>query len=557
MKNDFTTGCKSRVGDRLLCSQLHKAFKMVNLVATAALGCILAYCIDTLIKYRKTIAPVGHLPGIRLLFSPMQVISNLIPPTPFVSVGPGHIFSAKYTVFERLKTDIYVGIGLLPPTVEYFVSDPEALKQVFAARGDFGKHERDYRMITAFGKNLLSADGEEWRRQRKIVAPVFTEKNNQLVHTSAREFMDGVAVRWSKQNSIYIQDVNRDLTMPVMLYVIAKAGFGQDVKLEDDEEIPEGHILTFKQALWEVSRNLLLIMLLPKWALALKARWKYLDIAREELKSYLHEMISSSRTEKLHEGVSVKKRYDLFSQLLYAHDENNTLSEEELIGNTFLFVIAGHETTAHSLALTLGLMAIYLDEQRKLVNQILDLQKEGHECTYDNLPKYTYALAVWYETLRLYPIAPGLPRRARADTTLVCSSHHAQSPVLFDIKEGVRAFIDIPGLHYNPKYWDDPTEFIPSRFLDGSWNRDAFIPFLGGPRACIGRKFAETAAMTVLVNVLSRYEVTIDKTRFKLVPGESTLQLRERLLRVETKLTLTPQEIPLVFTPRNPRNTDH
>lgn len=88
----------------------------------------------------------------------------------------------------------------------------------------------------------------------------------------------------------------------------------------------------------------------------------------------------------------------------------------------FLFLFAGHETTAHSVAFTLGLLALYPEEQRKVVDQIQELQQEKHDFVrdsrghqyfklelvfiqnYEDLSKYTYTLAVLYEALRLYPI---------------------------------------------------------------------------------------------------------------------------------------------------------
>jgi cytochrome P450 len=107
-------------------------------------------------------------------------------------------------------------------------------------------------------------------------------------------------------------------------------------------------------------------------------------------------MISSRRG--LHTGSTfVKERHDLFNQLIHAHDDDDVLTEDELIGmlifetkryfyypeliilvgNVFLFLFAGHETTAHTLAFALGLLAIYPDEQQKLVQQILQSSDEN------------------------------------------------------------------------------------------------------------------------------------------------------------------------------------
>ncbi|CAE7112614.1 unnamed protein product [Rhizoctonia solani] len=529
---------------------------MASLVATVVAGGIVVWIIDIWVKYRRAIATVGYLPGLRLLFAPSCVdssmLGNMIPQIPLISAGPGHGFQLKRTLMDQVGMDIYSGVGVFPTTAAYYVSDPDALKQIFASRGAFKKHSYDYRLVTIFGENLLSSEGEEWRRQRRIVAPVFSDKNNRLVQSSAKGFVDQMTERWDHEAPTYIQDVDSDITMQITLCIIAKAGFGQNIEWGNDGEAPEGHKFTFKQALLIVSHNLAFIIILPKWVFGWHKDLIKLRDAYEELRLYFQEMISSRRAENTPGSqTQTEEQHDLFNQLVLAHDDNNTLSEGELIGNMFLFLFAGHETTAHSLGFALGLLAIYPEEQRKVVEQIQELQRDNRDFTYEDLAKYTYTLAVLYETLRLYPIGPELPRRANSDTSLTYTPHHTKNTASLPIKDGSLVVINVAGLHYNPNYWDDPNDFIPARFLDPNWNRDAFLPFLMGPRACIGRRFAETTAVTVLVRLLSKYEVTVDETRFKSVEGEPIRSRRERFLSAGARTTLTPGKLPLVFTPRN------
>ncbi|KAG8682517.1 hypothetical protein FRC11_014771 [Ceratobasidium sp. 423] len=330
----------------------------------------------------------------------------MIPPIPLVSAGPGHEFQLKRTIVDKVGMDIYSGVGVFPVTSACYVSDLDALKQILASRSAFKKHPYDYRMLTIFGKNLLSAEGDEWRRQRRIVAPVFSEKNNRLVQSSAKGFVDQMINEWGYETPTRIQDVDNDITMQITLCVIAKAGFGQDIEWGNSGEAPEGHKLTFKQALLTVSHDLAILIVLPKWMFGWRKHWMEVRDAYQELRLYFQEMISSRRAENTPGSqIQAEERHDLFNQLILAHDDNNVLSEEELIGNVFLFLFAGHETTAHSIAFTLGLLAIYPEEQRKVVEQIQELQKGSHEFNYEDLSKYTYTLAVLYEALRLYPIS--------------------------------------------------------------------------------------------------------------------------------------------------------
>ena len=84
-------------------------------------------------------------------------------------------------------------------------------------------------------------------------------------------------------------------------------------------------------------------------------------------------------------------------------------------------------------------------------------------------------------------------------------------------------------------YWDEPDAFKPARFL-GNYPRDAFLPFSGGPRGCIGRGFAETEGVAVLTKIIARYRVEVkDEPRFR---GETFEQRKERLLKCGHSLTI-------------------
>jgi len=284
---------------------------------------------------------------------------------------------------------------------------------------------------------------------------------------------------------------------------------------------------------------------MPRWAWGLREHWRHVKLANEELGMHVREMIRSRRETQEH----AMDKHDLFSQLINARDANEALSEDELIGNVMIFLIAGHETTGHTLAILLGLLAFYPEEQDQVVKEIESLQEGERDLTYDDMRKLPYALAVLYETLRLYPMTPLLKKSVIADTHLTIGhgSNHAQ---VHRVPASSRVFILLAGVHYNPSYWDDPEHFVPARFMDTNWNRDTFIAFSLGPRACIGRRFAETTIVAALAKLLLKYRLSIDESRFELIPGESLLDRRQRFIKPIAKLTLTPAALPLVFTPR-------
>ncbi|KAG9091740.1 hypothetical protein FRC06_000395 [Ceratobasidium sp. 370] len=451
---------------------------------------------------------------------------------------------------------------MIPASSRYCVADAEAIKQITAPRSAFKKFSPDYIVLTRFGGNLVAAEGADWKRQRRICAPAFSEKNNKLVWSTALGFTNDVIDTWEKGSVISVYDVCKDMTLPIALCVIAKAGYGQNVKWKDEEAPPAGHEFTFKQALLTVSDKIYLPLIMPSWAWGLRESWRYVKKANDELRLYIHEMITDRRElQDMAARSLAEENHDIFNQIVHAHDDNDILSEDELIGNAFVFLIAGHETTAHSLVIALALLALYPEEQAKLAQEIQAARPEGRDFTYDDMPKMPYALAVLYETLRLYPMdlrtsssfknqAPVIPKYATTDTTLTINAPAPHRLARLNVPESARVSILAHGLHYNPQYWDDPFDFCPARFMSQDWNRDAFIPFSAGPRSCIGRRFAETTVVASLTGLLSKYNVSVDETRFEAIPGESIIDRRERFFNFSYKITPAPQKVALVFTPR-------
>jgi len=160
---------------------------------------------------------------------------------------------------------------------------------------------------------------------------------------------------------------------------------------------------------------------------------------------------------------------------------------------------------------------------------------------------FTQSMAVFYETLRLYPAVTGIPKYSAEDTTLTATNAYGEKKVI-PVPAGTNIVINTPGLHYNPKYWEDPYAFKPSRFLAKDWPRDAFLPFSSGARACIGRRFFETEGIAILTMLVSKYKIEVkEEPQFA---AETFEQRRERLLACRPGLTLTPLRVPLVFKKR-------
>ncbi|PPR04816.1 hypothetical protein CVT24_007076 [Panaeolus cyanescens] len=432
------------------------------------------------------------------------------------------------------------------PKVSTFISvaDAAIAKEITTSRTRFPKPIEFYESLIFYGQNIVVSEGEQWKKYRRISAPAFSERNNKLVWDESMKVMDGLFNDvWKDQHTI-TYDHCLDLTLPIALFIIGSAGFGRTISWVEDDAIPPGHQMSFKEAFSIISKDFLIPLILPKWAMGITKRSAAAGQALIELRKYMFEMIQQRRTSDKVE------RNDLFSILLEENSENMgtaALTDDELIGNVFIFIVAGHETAAHALLFTFALLALHPDEQEKLYEQTKSVIKDGRTPTYQDMNSLTYALAVLNESLRLFPVVSSFPKVSAEDTTLTTFNLDGESKTI-PVPKGTYITVSTVAIHRNPRYWPEPKTFRPERFLEPDWPRDAFYPFAAGPRACLGRKFAETEAVAVLTRLIMKYKITVkEEPQFA---HETFEERKARVLALDQGLTLVPSRTPLVFTRR-------
>ncbi|KAG2009543.1 614/534 cytochrome P450 [Coprinopsis cinerea AmutBmut pab1-1] len=378
--------------------------------------------------------------------------------------------------------------------------------EIAASRTRFRKPVERYKPVNKFGRNILTTEGDEWKRYRKIASPAFSERNNRLVWEETTQVVSQLfSDVWQNQERVDVDDCLKDLTLPLALFVIGAAAFGRKISWKDGDKCPPGHAMSFKQALGLSTDIIIARAAFSPFIRKLVPRLRKMDIAYDELKSYMAELISESTGPTQH-----IQRHDLLS-LLVGHsgdDKMNPLMEEEVMGNVFLFLTAGHETTAQTLCFTFALLALYPDEQEAVYQEIESYVPNATAPSYTCIPSLDRTLAVYYEALRMFTPVTEIPKVAAEDTVLTAGSLTGESKTI-PVPKGTRVSFNVPGTHYNARYWSDPLEFKPSRFLDPSWPRDAFIPFSAGQRSCIGRRFFEVEAVAVMVMLLSQYRINV------------------------------------------------
>eukprot|EP00667_Euglena_gracilis_P010926 EG_transcript_11134 len=463
----------------------------------AALALLLAPLVADILRYQYRWFRMRHLPCVRQYIKPFSVLRLLIPVNYFL---PYTVKTDYGQIMDRLNTDILFLIynnGVL-----VYTRDADHIREITAGHPrDFPKPVFLYRTLECFGLNIVSSpDGPVWQRHRAICNPAFSSANLDLVRTTAAEQTDRLLRAWEARadgQGAVAADVGPAMTA-LTLAIIAEAGFGQ--RFSGEAEGPPASDVArmgFETAAAIVADHLLPRLLLPRWAFRLPVPWlRRVGTAFDVFSRTIEGIIASSKEP------DAEHRADLLSLMLKANTEaglakGHYLSDEEVVGDIFMFLLAGHETTAGALHWTLRLLAAHPDVQQRAAAEVDDVLGGRDGVTATDLDRLEYVRDVFFEGLRLFPAVGGIPKWCPKPTTLGNVPIPAGATVMMDIKD----------LHRNRKYYDDPTAFRPERFSEKPPGPFAFCPFSYGARSCIGLRFAQIEAVTVLARILQRFTV--------------------------------------------------
>jgi cytochrome P450 len=219
-------------------------------------------------------------------------------------------------------------------------------------------------------------------------------------------------------------------------------------------------------------------------------------------------------------------KHDLLDMLLAAQDEESQrqFSKGELMAEMSGIMFAGHETTATTLTWAMLLLSQNPAVLTKLQTEVDQVLTGRSAATIEDTNQLEYTKMVIQETLRLYPAAYLITRLAVADDEV--EGYH--------IPAGKQVGINIYGVHHHPDYWPEPEQFRPERFSSEGLKQQhkmAYIPFLTGPRRCIGEQLALAEAQIVLATVVKNFN-------FQLVPGQDTKPVPKFALRTRNGLNM-------------------
>lgn len=345
------------------------------------------------------------------------------------------------------------------------------------------------------GHGLLTAEGSYWLQQRRLIQPGFHRQRlaglTQLMLDAIEECLAPVAAAARQQGGATEVPVH-ELMTTVAFRIITRSVFSTGMSEAELQRL--AGLLTELQAFY--IRTMRQPYLRP-W-MHLRGQFQHHDALAAELR----ELVRRYVRRRQQQPADAHAPDDLLQMLLDVRyeDSGQPMTEDQVLDEAIILLVAGHETSANGLAWLWYLLARRPEEVARLRAEMQQVLGPGQPPSFPDLPRLPYAQQVVQETLRLYPPVWVLDRQAAHD------DEYNGLP----LPKGTLISAYIYGMHHNPAHWDDPETFRPARFgAEPGRERPAYayLPFGGGPRQCIGNQFALTEMQLVLLEVLRRFEV--------------------------------------------------
>jgi cytochrome P450 len=393
-----------------------------------------------------------------------------------------------------------------------FVMDPALIQTILLDdAANYSKQPlNDDVFGAAIGGGLLNAEGEEWRWQRRLAAPLFRAEDVLAYVPIFAAACEPVLQRWREVPAGAAQAIDKDMT-GATLQALQDSVLGASLGEEERSLIEQSGASFLAHSIWKVA---LTSLHLPTSLPHPGSRAMVRDGKR--LREVAHRVLAKARGSDGNE---------LLQRLATARDPatGEAMPDALIVDNVVTFLIAGHETTSQALTWTLYLLALFPEWQEAVRQEVRSVAGDG-AIGREELAKLPLLDAVFQEAMRLYPPAPVLMRRTVAPVTLG------------GMTLGAGATITIPVyiVHRHKRLWRDPLKFDPSRFVaeaKATRHRCAYMPFGAGPRTCIGGTFAMVEGKTMLASLLGR-------ASFALPDGEQPTPFARITLRPKEGLRL-------------------
>ncbi|WP_339835466.1 cytochrome P450 [uncultured Flavobacterium sp.] len=342
------------------------------------------------------------------------------------------------------------------------------------------------------GKGLLTAEGEHWKKQRKLIQPAFHKSQLILLLDTIQQTILTELKNIKTGKPIDIFPVFNDLAFQT----VVKSIFNIDISNSD---------ITSLQNTTEATQNMLVQELRQPflvWWFNLSGKTKkHLDLTQNS-RSILKRLVEERKQSKA-------KHDDLLEMLLNArYEDGSSMDENQLVDEILILFAAGHETTSNALTFICELLARNPDSQLKILEEIRNVKSQSNEIMYW-IKNANYTKLVIEESMRLYPPAYFIDRVNIEEENFNGLTLPKGSNLLFSVYE----------IHRHPDFWYKPLEFIPERFLDEKIKfSNNYFPFGAGPRMCIGNNFAMYEMILSIIALVEQFEIIEKRELIQIKP---------------------------------------
>lgn len=370
----------------------------------------------------------------------------------------------------------------------YLFSHPDLIRDVLVTnQKNFHKSRGLERARKLLGNGLLTSEGEFHLRQRRLAQPAFHRQRIAAYAETMAEYAGRTTAGWHDGETL---DMHTEM-MRLTLGIVSKTLFDADV---DSEAAEIGEALTAAFEYFNIAM-LPFTELIEKLPIPAVRRF---NAARDRLDRTIYRMIDERRA-------SGEDRGDLLSMLLLATDtegDGTGMNDTQLRDEALTIFLAGHETTANALTWTWYLLSQHPGVEKRLHAEI-DTALHGRAPVYEDLAALPYTRMVFAESMRLYPPAWVIGRRALESFEVRGYTIPARSVVLMS------QYI----MHRDSRYFPDPEKFDPERWMpeaQAGRPKFSYFPFGGGARICIGEQFAWMEGILLIAAIAQRWRMHLE-----------------------------------------------
>lgn len=408
------------------------------------------------------------------------------------------------------------------------ISNPVVVKDILRRRPkSFNRTASLERVFKELGiHGVLSSNGENWKRQRRLIMPAFSKKSLASFFPLLEQTTERLRLRLtrnSKGNTIIdIHDDLRRFTVDITTTLV----FGHDTRLlEQDEDGLQKHLeVIFPQL------NSRTKMPFPYWQYIKLKKDRKLDQALVEVEKYALNIVEQTRSELVLNPQLADAPETILQAMVAASDDDNRLTNEELFANILTLLLAGEDTTSNLIAWMLYFIRTMPDIQQKIAEEADRISsKHSGSINVQGLDELIYLEAVARETLRLKSTAPMISAETANQQTLLDGTELPSGTGLFLLTR-------LGGL--STERFPDADQFRPERWLEEALAAEAcphkansHFPFGGGARHCPGESLAFMEAKMVIAMICQHFAISLPDAS-PVVEEEFAITMRPKNLQI-------------------------